>query len=140
MIPERRLATLFNEHKVTQIRDCLYHNTSEPPSLYMDHTCSHDALPTELHTELDQHVGEVWFCAFSHDGTRLASASCDKSVIIFDTKTFRVKHVLKEHREPVAYVAWSPDDSRLVSCSKDFEARLWDTKVPAFHFLAHYYL
>lgn len=131
MIPEHRMATLFHQFKDSKIRECIYHNTREVPSLYMDHSCNRSSFPLELHTELDQHSHEVWFCAFSNDGTRLATASKDKSVIIYDTTAFRVKHVLREHRQPVAYVAWSPDDSRLVSCSQDFEARLWDTKVCA---------
>lgn len=129
MIPEHRLATLFDQVKEYQALECQYHNSSLPPSLYLDHTCSRDGFPLELHAELDQHLDEVWFVAFSNNGKMLATASKDNSVIIYDTSTFHTRHVLKEHRMSVAYVAWSPNDERLVSCSQDHEARLWDTAV-----------
>lgn len=129
MIPEHRLATLFDQVKEFHALECQYHNSTSAPSLYMDHSCTRDGFPLELHCELDQHSDEVWFVAFSNNGKRLATASKDGSVIIYDTNTFRVKYALKEHRRSVVYVAWSPDDERLISCSQDFEARLWDTTV-----------
>lgn len=79
--------------------------------------------------ELDDHPGEVWQVAFSHDGKRLASSGSDKQVIIWDVPSFRVHRILKDHEAGVGNIAWSWDDSMLVTCSQDRYARLWDADV-----------
>lgn len=129
MIPEHRLAELLTQVKENQILNCAWHNTAEWPSLYVNHTCDRENFPLEPLHVLDRHRDEVWFLAFSNDGTRLATAGKDGKVIIYETTDFQILHILTDHREAVAYVTWSPDDSRLVTCSQDKEARLWDTKV-----------
>lgn len=128
MIPEHRLADLFYQVKQTQVLNCVYHNTSEWPSLYMDHVCSREDFPLCNVTQLEHHTNEVWFARFSNDGKRLATASKDKTVRIYDLKTFQVLHTL-EHDKSAAYAAWSPDDTRMITCSQDWKARLWDTSV-----------
>lgn len=129
MIPEHRLANLFNQITETQINNCLYHNTAQWPSLYHDHRCEHDQLPLRTLVELDQHRDEVWFLQFSPDGSKLATASKDSRVYIYDTETLKPLRILSEHRSSVAYVAWSPDNRWLVSCSQDKTARLWSVEV-----------
>lgn len=129
MIPEHRLARLLTHVKNDQVLGCTYHNTAKWPSLYFDHHCQRDDLPLETLCQLDEHQDEVWFLQFSHDGTRLATASKDTRVLIYDTTTFKVIHELSDHNQPVAYVAWSPDDSRLVTCSQDNKIKVWNTSV-----------
>ncbi|KZF20200.1 WD40 domain-containing protein [Xylona heveae TC161] len=126
MIPEHRLAVLLNQVKQHQISNCLYHNTASSPSLYSDHSCDRSQFPLRTTAELQQHTDEVWFLEFSHDGTKLATASKDRTVVVYDTRSWEPIHVLCEHTDPVAYVAWSPDDSKLITCSHDRKARLWD--------------
>jgi WD repeat-containing protein 26 len=128
MIREHRLAELFDQVKQSQINSCLYHNTSVPPSLYSDHMCSRDGFPLRTLTQLEEHSDEVFHVRFSPDGTKLASASMDKSAIIYDTVTFAVIHKFKEHGKEVTSVAWSPDSSKLITCSKDSKARVWDAE------------
>ncbi|KAI9847978.1 MAG: hypothetical protein M1837_001496 [Sclerophora amabilis] len=127
MVPENRLATLLQQVKRSQISNCLYHNTAKSPSLYSDHMCDRSVFPTRTLLELEQHSDEVWFLEFSHDGSRLATASKDRTVIIYDVPSFETIHTLSKHGEAVAFVAWSPDDTKLISCSRDYKARLWDT-------------
>ena len=86
MIPEHRLASLLQQVKQAQISKCLYHNTANSPSLYSDHLCPRDQFPLVTIEMLTDHGEEVWFLEFSHDGTRLASASLDASVIVWDTQ------------------------------------------------------
>ncbi|KMU83058.1 WD repeat-containing protein 26 [Coccidioides immitis H538.4] len=128
MIPGHRLATLLDQVKQNQINRCLYHNTAEPPSLYSNHMCDRSQFPTQVTLELNQHTNEVWYLEFSHDGTKLATTSSDRSVIIYDTRTFGVIHKLTDHGGPVAFATWSPDDTKLISCSQDCKARLWDVE------------
>ncbi|KAI1926513.1 hypothetical protein LOZ64_000279 [Ophidiomyces ophidiicola] len=126
MIPQHRLAALLDQVKQGQINRCLYHNTAETPSLYSDHMCDRAQFPREAVTELSHHTDEVWYLEFSHDGTKLATASRDRSVIIYDAKTFNLLHRLEDHTGPVAFTTWSPDDTKLISCCQDYRARLWD--------------
>lgn len=130
MIPEHRLAVLLDEVKDGWISNCLYHNTAASPSLYVDHSCERDDFPLKTVLELRHHKDEVWFLRFSHDGTKLATTSKDGTVVIYDTTTFKVLHILAEHESGVCYVAWSPDDTKLISCAQAQEnsARVWDTK------------
>jgi len=129
MVPEHRLAVLLDLVKRNQIFDCLYHNTAKSPSLYSDHSCDPSLFPRRTLLELSQHSDEVWFLEFSHDGTMLATASKDRTVIIYNTTSFEVLHRLSEHEGAVTYVTWSPDGSKLVSCSMDHRAKLWDVAV-----------
>ena len=129
MIPGHRLATLLDQVKQGQINRCLYHNTATMPSLYSDHLCDRDNFPLKTTLELDNHTDEVWIVRFSHDGSKLATASRDMSVIIYDTSSFMILQKLTSHGGPVASVSWSPDDTKLISCSQDHKARLWDVEV-----------
>jgi WD40 repeat protein len=134
MIPEHRLAVLMDEVQRSQAYNCLWHSSEEPSSLYVDHTCSKEDFPREVAHTLKEHRGEVWFVAFSNDGSRLASCggSEDCRVVIWDTDTFDVIHFLDEHNEGVSSVAWSPNDELLVTCSLDRCARVWETEVRQF--------
>src|SRR5262249_17404268 len=60
--------------------------------------------------------------AWNHDGTRLASASVDKTVKLWNTTTGKEFFTLRGHTQPVHGVAFSPDGRRLVSGSggRDF--------------------
>lgn len=133
MLPEHRLAVLLHQVKQNQIGMCMFHSSAESPSLYADHVCDRRQFPSEPIIELDDHAGEVWHVAFSHDGTRLASCGGDKQVIIYDVPSFKVLHTLKEHGDGVGKVAWSWDDSMLVTCCQDRFARLWDANVSILH-------
>lgn len=131
MIPQQRLASLLGQIRDAQTSNCFYHNTAESPSLYTDHTCDKSSFPMEIATELSDHSDEVWFLQFSHNGQKLATASKDATVNIYDTSTFRKILTLQGHAGPVAYVAWSPDDRMIISCSQEKEARLYDVNTGA---------
>lgn len=129
MIPQHRLAILLDQVKQTQINNCFYHNTADPPSLYSDHTCDRTEFPLEVSVDLTPHTDEVWYCEFSHDGSKLVTAGKDHAVVIYDTSDFRVIHKLTDHEEGVAFASWSPDDSKLITCSQDKRARVWSVEV-----------
>jgi len=86
MIPPRRFVTLLDQARLHQISQCIYHNapvTTQHFSLYADHTCDTDLFPRITTTILQVHTDEVWSLEWSHNGKFLASASKDKSVIIW---------------------------------------------------------
>ena len=66
---------------------------------------------------------------FSHNGKLLAACGESHTVVVYDTKTFDVRHKLLEHTNHVVYVTWSPDDTRLITCCRDAKARVWDMTV-----------
>ncbi|HEY6968923.1 MAG TPA: hypothetical protein VJA94_06955 [Candidatus Angelobacter sp.] len=75
---------------------------------------------------LERHTHSVLHAAFSPDGQRLATASEDASVCIWNTSDFRLLHTLKGHSQRVWYVSFSPDGKRIVTASDDDTARVWD--------------
>ena len=81
--------------------------------------------------ELRHHKDEVWFLQFSNDGTKLASTSKDKTVVIYDTVTYKVLHHLDDHDAGVTHLAWSPDSTKIITCCawQENSARIWDVKV-----------
>ena len=67
--------------------------------------------------ELKHHKGAVNCVAYNFDSSMLASASGDKTVAIWDTKTGMVDGVLKGHTGEVRSVAWcmAPDNRQLLA-------------------------
>ncbi|KAK5119915.1 hypothetical protein LTR85_007241 [Meristemomyces frigidus] len=129
MIPEHRLATLFDAVQEEQILNCRYHNTTAQPSLYTDHECLPDDFPLDTLTELKNHSDEVYKIEFSHDGSMLATGGKDGLVCVYDTTTWRLQHEIREHdrsspgdnSKSICSVAFSPDDQYLISCSQNNE-------------------
>jgi hypothetical protein len=81
--------------------------------------------PALLRT-LEGHTAVVTGCAFSPDGSRLASASEDQIVRLWEVGTGQLLRTFAGHASGVAGCAFSPDGSRLASASQDSTVRLWD--------------
>ncbi|KAK3938110.1 hypothetical protein QBC46DRAFT_356117 [Diplogelasinospora grovesii] len=75
---------------------------------------------------LEGHSDPVLSVAWSHDATRLASASYDKTVKIWDPATGACVLMLEGHSSWVSSVAWSHDATRLASASYDKMVKIWD--------------
>ena len=65
--------------------------------------------------------------AFSPDGSKIVSGSCDMTIRLWNTETGQpIGQPLTGHEATVTSVAFSPDGSRIVSGSYDGTVRIWD--------------
>ena len=79
------------------------------------------------HITLKGHTGWVKSVAFSPDGQRLACASTNGTVTLWDTGTGQETLTLKGRTIGVFAVAFSPDGKRLATGSMTGSVKLWDT-------------
>ena len=75
---------------------------------------------------LEGHSGSVTSVTFSHDSTRLASASDDKTVKVWDAVSGACLQTLQGHSSYVMSVAFSHNSTRLASASEDKTVKVWD--------------
>ncbi|KAF8236247.1 WD40 repeat-like protein [Tricholoma matsutake] len=92
------------------------------------------AFPSITTTILEVHTDEVWNVEWSHDGQYLATASKDKTAIIWrlgydadSTQEWTSHFILRDHPSSVACLAWSKDDSILLTSAEN-HIKLWNTK------------
>lgn len=75
---------------------------------------------------LGSHSDWVIDLAFTDDGCRLASASCDKSVRVWDVRALSNLQPTRSHSERCWSVAYSDDGKWLASASDDFKVEIFE--------------
>jgi len=75
---------------------------------------------------LSGHTGGVWSAAYNSDGSRIVTASYDKTARVWDTATGKTLTTLRGHRDWVMSAEFSPDGKHIVTASRDHTARIWD--------------
>jgi WD40 repeat protein len=119
-----RAHSAWRENDVQRADDIL--ETCDPEQrrwewYYVHRLCHSELLALKGHTHFVNSV------AFSPDNSRLASASSDLMVKIWDARSGQETFTLKGHTSSVQGVAWSPDGTRLASASYDKTLKVWDT-------------
>lgn len=95
------------------------------PVVISGQTLSTQALGATLFA-CRRHATRVTAVAWSPDSTRIASASYDKTVRIWDVSTDDNLFTYRGHSDRVLSVAWSPDGKRIASASTDRTVQVWD--------------
>jgi WD40 repeat protein len=72
------------------------------------------------------HTAAVTCVAYSPDGSRIASASADQTVKVWDAMSGSEIATFRGHTDMVRSVAYSPNGSRIASASRDHTVKLWD--------------
>lgn len=90
MLPPRRMETLLLQAQDAQRRACLFHNSRQSFSLYVNHDCGRALFPSVTTNVLAEHDNEVWNVEWSRDGKYLASGGKDKNVIIWSIGVSRL--------------------------------------------------
>ncbi len=77
------------------------------------------------------HEGHVLAARFSPDGKRIATASSDKSVKVWNAATGEQLLSLEGHGDTVWSLEFSPDGRRIATASWDGQVRAWDAETGA---------
>ncbi|WP_338768799.1 OmpA family protein [Bernardetia sp. ABR2-2B] len=81
-----------------------------------------------LDKTLRGHSAGVQNIRFSPDGKWIASASLDRTIIIWDVKTGILRHRLRSHSASVYEVTFNKKGNLLASASEDGTVCLWDSR------------
>ncbi len=85
-----------------------------------------NAATGQLIATLTGHTDGVSAACFSPDGTRVVTASGDKTARIWNAATGQPIAILTGHADGVEAASFSPDGTRVVTASRDKTARIWN--------------
>ncbi|NOY83264.1 MAG: AAA family ATPase, partial [Nitrospirae bacterium] len=95
--------------------------------IHIDRLVQHSSKLSERIT-LRGHTMKINDVIFSPDGSQIATASADKTVIIWQPATATRLHFFEGHKGSVNGVAFSPDGSKIATASSDQTVKIWNTQ------------
>lgn len=85
-------------------------------------------LANPIPLPLEKHEGWIRACAFSPDGSLIAAAWRDGSIVIWELASGRKARVIQGHQKMALSCAFSPDSRAILTSDKEGNLRLWDTR------------
>jgi WD40 repeat protein len=76
---------------------------------------------------LTGHTAEISDVSWSPDGTRVVTASLDRTARVWDPETGQTVTTLRGHRSGLLAAQFSPDGWHVVTAGEDLTARVWDS-------------
>ena len=116
----------WDANRVLEARDLLHQIPDEYRDNFEWNFCNRNFLGSDITSY--GHTDWVYKVAFSPDGKRLASASRDRTIKIWDAQTGQAITTLRGHSEQVGSVTFSPDNTRIATASFNGTIKLWDTE------------
>lgn len=120
MIPSRRLPQLLEQAQSFQKQQDPFFNSPHGShfSLLTDHRSDRSVFPSHNSIIIMDHRDEVWCLQFSHDGTKLATAGADKTILIWSVQDdYKLLQKFVPLSDNISSVSWSPDDEQLLVTS-----------------------
>ncbi|KAG0020826.1 hypothetical protein BGZ80_003535 [Entomortierella chlamydospora] len=77
---------------------------------------------------LEDEEGRAKCCDYSPDGATFAIGFSDGKIILYETSSWDIIHVLSGHSDTVTGLAYSASCNRIVSSSEDKTVRLWNVE------------
>ena len=77
---------------------------------------------------ISDHDADVWSATYNTDGSRILTASADRTARVWDATTGKELLKLAGHEEAVRHAAYNPESTLIVTASRDATARLWDAQ------------
>ena len=75
---------------------------------------------------LEGHDKQAFWAEFSHDSSRIVTASLDRTAFVFDVASGKPIQRLTGHQSTVYIARFSPDGTRIATASADKTSRIWD--------------
>jgi len=114
----------WRSHRNNHSAEATASQPAEQADEFVDAGVSED--PGKNERTLSGHLDAVKSVVFSKDGGTLASASADRTGIIWDVRTSSIRTTLAGHRAAVNAIALSDDATLVATASDDGTVRLWD--------------
>ena len=89
---------------------------------------SYDQFNAKHTSTLKGHTKDITSIVFASDGNTIATASEDRTIILWDTNSKESKFTLKGYTRDVTTITFSPDNSMLASGSSDGTSRIWNAE------------
>ena len=89
---------------------------------------SYDPIHANLRTTLKGHTKDITSIVYTSDGNTIATASEDRTIILWNTNTGENMYTLKGHTRDVTTITFSPDNTMLASGSTDGTSRIWNAE------------
>lgn len=88
----------------------------------------YDIASGQLIRELVGHRDVLYAAEFSPDGTKIATAGYDQTIVIWNAESGDPINTLQGHNGAIFDLSFSPDGRHLISACADETAKVWDTE------------